>query len=209
MELLHGRSPGARSGRGHLTISLRTVGQLFNSFDPSPFYEKDLDVHAEQFLVSWVQELPADTPLKLTLQLREWPRGADPRAWIEEAVHHYFEERARLTRAERGQLLRQGRTSLAIGMAFLATCLLLAELLAGLRPAMFGDVLRESLTIGGWVAMWRPLQIYLYDWWPLRRQEEVYRRMSRMPVELRVPVRSIGGERARPRAAHAGAAIAS
>ena len=25
--------------------------------------------------------------------------------------------------------------------------------------------------IGGWVALWRPLEIFLYDWWPIRRKQ--------------------------------------
>ena len=45
---------------------------------------------------------------------------------------------------------------------------------------------RESLTIAGWVAMWRPMQIFLYDWWPLRHLGKIYENLSRMPVELRL-----------------------
>jgi hypothetical protein len=45
---------------------------------------------------------------------------------------------------------------------------------------------RESLTIAGWVAMWRPMQIFLYDWWPLRHLGKIYEMLSRMPVELRL-----------------------
>ena len=48
----------------------------------------------------------------------------------------------------------------------------------------WAGVLRESLTIAGWVAMWRPTQLYLYDWWPLRRKQRVYTKLSRMPVEV-------------------------
>ena len=38
--------------------------------------------------------------------------------------------------------------------------------------------------IAGWVAMWRPMQIYLYDWWPLLRRSRTYAKLSQMPVEL-------------------------
>jgi len=48
-------------------------------------------------------------------------------------------------------------------------------------------IVRESLTIGGWAAMWRPLEIYLYDWWPLRDERRVLERLSRMKVRLVVP----------------------
>ena len=56
-----------------------------------------------------------------------------------------------------------------------------------LLPAgVMASLLRESFLVAGWVAMWRPMQIYLYDWWPLRQQALLYRRMSRMPVTLLV-----------------------
>ena len=170
--------PGSHDGRGHLRLSLRTSSQLFNSFDPSPFYEKDLDDDAEQFLVSWARELHPRADLRLTVYLKEPPAEAQPERWLVQAVHHHFGERMKLTRAELRSLLRQGRVSLVIGVAFLVAMELLAS--------VSGGVLREGLTIAGWVAMWRPLEIYLYDWWPLRQQVRLYGRMSRMPVELRL-----------------------
>lgn len=171
---------------GHLRISLRNVRQLFNSMDPSPFYERDLDDNAERYLVSWVQETHRDEPLKLTLHLDEIPpEGMDlALKSITESIHHYFAERERLTHLEFRRLLRQGRTSLAIGVTFLVACLGAAEILATTTQGVFPGLLRESLTIAGWVAMWRPLEIYLYEWWPVRRQAQMFHRMSLMPVEL-------------------------
>jgi len=39
------------------------------------------------------------------------------------------------------------------------------------------------------VAMWRPMEIYLYDWWPLRRRSKIFAKLSHMPVEV-VPKRN-------------------
>jgi hypothetical protein len=33
--------------------------------------------------------------------------------------------------------------------------------------------------------MWRPMQIYLYDWWPVRRRGKLYRKLARMHVDVR------------------------
>jgi hypothetical protein len=46
-------------------------------------------------------------------------------------------------------------------------------------------VLRESLFIGGWVAMWRPIEIFLYDWWPIRAEARRFDRLAAMPVAIR------------------------
>ena len=171
---------------GHLRLSLRNSNQLFNSFDPSPFYEKDLEDDAEQFLISWARELHPHAELRLTLYLKEPPVEPQPERWLVQAIHHHFHERLRLTRAELRGLLRQGRYSLAVGVTFLALCVALAQFVGTLGSGVTPQLFREGLMIVGWVAMWRPLEIYLYDWWPLLQMQRLYGRMSRMPVELRV-----------------------
>jgi hypothetical protein len=166
-----------------IKLKLRDVSQLFNSMDPSPFIEKDLDERAEEFIVSWAHEFPFNSPLKLRVYLDQWP-AEDPQELIRKAVHHYFAYRAKLTELEFRRLMKQGRTSLLIGVAFLVACLAVGRTLLAAEAGTWASVLRESLTIAGWVAMWRPIQIYFYDWWPLRQRGRVYRKLSHMPVEI-------------------------
>ena len=42
-----------------------------------------------------------------------------------------------------------------------------------LKSSRVGEILRGSLTIGGWVSMWRPLEIFLYDWSPPTSQSKL------------------------------------
>ena len=171
-------------GRPHtISLKVRDTSQLFNSMDPSPFIEKDLDDDAEEFIVSWAQEFSPDAPLNLRIYLNQWP-AEDPKELIRTAVRNHFAHRAEITDLEFKRLLKQGRTSLFIGLLFLAACLLLSKLLLGHEEGTWAAVIRESLTIAGWVAMWRPMQIYLYDWWPLLRRSRIYDKLSQMPVEV-------------------------
>ena len=41
-----------------IEISLSRLSQLFNSFDPSPFHERDLDPDAEEYIVGSAEEVP-------------------------------------------------------------------------------------------------------------------------------------------------------
>ena len=82
-------------------------------------------------------------------------------------------------------LMKQGRLSLAIGLVFLAVCFLTGELLSSLGTSAALRLARESLMIAGTVAMWRPMEIYLYSWWPLRRRGQIYEKLSRMAVEVK------------------------
>jgi hypothetical protein len=60
-----------------------------------------------------------------------------------------------------------------------------SHVLVGRASGTFLSVARESLTIAGWVAMWQPMEIFLYQWWPLRRRGRIFEKMSRMKVEVR------------------------
>lgn len=154
--------------------------------DPSPFIERGLDHDAEEFIVSWAHELPADTPLKLRIDLDERP-AENPGEIIRQAIHNHFAHRTHIADMEFRRLMRQGRTSLLIGVAFLSSCLIVTQTVLSGEAGTWATVLRESLTIAGWVAMWRPMQIYLYDWWPLRQRSRVYAKLSRMSVEVVKP----------------------
>jgi len=166
-----------------IKLKLRDLSQLFNSMDPSPFIEKDLDDDAEEFIVSWAEEFSPHARVKLRIYLEQWPEE-DPTEMIRQAIHNYFTHRAELTNLEFKHLMKQGRTTLLIGLSFLAACLAISETLLRGEAGTWVVVLRESLTIAGWVAMWRPMQIYLYDWWPLHRRGRIYTKLSHMPVEV-------------------------
>lgn len=166
-----------------IEITLSGVEQLFNTLDPSPFHEKDLDADAEDYIVGAARELPAHEPFKLILYLpagrAEIPAASDLAA----SIRNYFEYRKQTAARDLRLLLRQGRTALAIGVTFLGACLLLREILIATHGTI-ERVFAESLLIAGWVAMWRPLEIFLYEWWPLRGTGRVYAKLSAMEIEI-------------------------
>lgn len=166
-----------------IRLRLRELAQLFNSMDPSPFVDRDLDADAEEFIMSWARELPADPDLELVIELT-LPAAVDRIAGVEDAVRRYFATRAAIKRLEFGQLMRRGRLSLAVGTVFLAVCLLLGQLVARSSLGAVADIVREGLTIAGWVALWRPLEIYLYDWWPLYEERGRLDRLAKIHVRI-------------------------
>jgi len=71
---------------------------------------------------------------------------------------------------------------------FLAISIVVGGLLKrALAGREVGELLRESLLIGGWVAMWRPLEIFLYNWWPILDEARLFDRLSAMPVRVDYP----------------------
>jgi hypothetical protein len=166
-----------------IEMRLNELSQLFNSMDPTPFRNKDLDRDAEEFIECRALEFPQVSRFHLTVHLNRMP-PEDPSEWVAESIRNHFTYKADLTRRMVGILLREGQTSLLIGIAFLSACLLLADLLTPLAGGTFLRILRESLTIGGWVAMWRPMQIFLYEWWPLMRRSRTYHNLGLAQVRV-------------------------
>lgn len=168
----------------HLELRVRELGQLFNSLDPTPFLNKDLDREAEAFIETWAMGYSTDSRLHITVHLAQQPAEGDPGALVAEAIHNFFHYKAGLARGELKLLLKRGRYSLLIGLAFVTVCLLLADAIARPGAGTAATIARESLTIVGWVAMWRPLQIFLYDWWPLVRRIRIYKALQQAHVRV-------------------------
>jgi len=168
-----------------IKVHVGELTQLFNSIDPSPFREKDLDPAAEEFIVEWAREAPRGKALALVIHLDRQPESRIEAAQTCDAVHAYFRTRAAATRAKLRLLFRNGRISLIIGIVCLAASVGLGSLIEQrLTEFAGGTLLGESLLIGGWVAMWRPLEIFLYDWWPIRAEARLFDRLAKAPVRI-------------------------
>lgn len=169
---------------GVIEVRVAELRQLFNSIDPSPFRERDLDPRAEAFIVEWARELPPHAPLALLVHLERACGPEDESAMLGEAIHEYFAQRALGSRRQLRELFRRGRISLAIAVVFLAVALAASDLIGSISERRFAALFREGLLIGGWVAMWRPLEVFLYDWWPIRAEARLSERLSTMPVSI-------------------------
>jgi hypothetical protein len=175
-----------REGETHLVeIKLNHLRQLFNSLDPSPFLERDLDEKAEQYIVASVSEFPLATSIKLVFYL---PQSDQQEAMeiLPEALHHYFNYCQQGEQRRLRATWRQGRTTLVIGLSFLFVCVSLSQLVSRLGNGTLFDFLEEGLLISGWVALWRPVEIFLYQWWPISHQQKIFGKLTQIPIEIRL-----------------------
>jgi len=170
---------------GSIELHLRDWNQLFESLDPSPFHEKDLDRNAEEYILGSVKELHARSPTALIIYVDQPADTTVEGQFVEDAIRVHFARRALFLRRDLKQLLRRGVISLVIGLTFLATVFLIAQLVVQLLgEGGLAALLREGLIIIGWVAMWRPLEIFLYDWWPVFGAQRMHERLSQIQVRI-------------------------
>ena len=169
-----------------IEVRVDEASQLFNTLDPFPFRERDLDTDAEEYLVSSARELPANDAIRIVVHLPEAETRTDKAKEVGLALKRYFGYRADTISHELKELFRTGRVSLAIGLAVLGICVIAGRLaVRELGASGLGPFIEESLIILGWVANWRPIEIFLYAWWPVVRRRNLYRRLAAATVELR------------------------
>jgi len=166
-----------------IELKLRDLDQFFNNLDPSPFHEKDLDDEAERYIVGLVRSFRLSTRLKLVFYVPPAYHVEASRV-LPTAVEYYFDFRAAMAQRELQSLRYEGGLALIMGLVFLAACIGLRSLLGLWSDGAAALFVGEGLMIIGWVAMWRPVQIFLYDWWALVRMRRVYEKIRDMTLEI-------------------------
>jgi len=79
---------------------------------------------------------------------------------------------------------RYGRVSLLIGLSFLTIALIARQLVSSLENHLLAQLFADALLIIGWVAMWEPITVLLYELWPIMQQKKTYEKISRMEIDI-------------------------
>jgi len=171
-------------GRVLIEIKLTSIIQLFNSFDPAPFYEKEIDTEAEHYIVDTVEDFPAKTKFLIHIYLPPSLVGSPEANKIIPAIHNHFQYKMLVADRKFRAKFRFGRWSLLIGLSFLAIAITASELIATMTTSLLPQLLSYSLVIIGWAAMWEPVTVLLYELWPIIRMKKVYAKISTMEIEI-------------------------
>jgi hypothetical protein len=174
-------------GRWCIDITVAHSRQLFDFRDPAPFRERDLDEDAVDYLLGAAQEIPGKHPLKIVMTISNEPEPRLPPDAIVDAVRTHFAYELEKIQRRLREHMHRGQVSLVVGLTVLVAFLTLAELASSLASGPLREILHEGLVITGWVAMWRPLELLLYDWRPMVDQRRHVARLLEAPVSVRYP----------------------
>jgi hypothetical protein len=177
---------GARRGGTTATVRVhvRSLAQLFNSLDPSPFWDRDLDPTAAEFIEDEFREKLSAHTWHLDVHTLE---EAAPAADVQAAVEHYYERLAASARLKLRENLRVTELALIGGVAIFLACMTTRQLLSGLVVGV-PRFLNEGLIILAWLALWRPTEALVYGWVPLYRKRRLYQRLAGIRVTVRSEV---------------------
>jgi hypothetical protein len=171
-------------GKVLIEVKLSSIMQLYNSFDPAPFHEKELDTDAEKYIIETIKDLPAKTDLKLVIYLPPELSGSEGAKTLGSAIHNHFRYRTMVAERNFRRHFRYGRISLVIGLSFLAIALIARQMVSHISTQFLAQFFADALLVLGWVAMWEPITVLLYQLWPIIQTKKVYEKASTMEIEV-------------------------
>jgi hypothetical protein len=165
--------------RGLITLRVSDAARLFATDPLVEDAAKGLASPVADQLLARAKDVSA----KLGIALRVEVPGAP--AELEAKLRAAFALAAAEERMRLSELFRWGRRALVLGLAVMVSCLTIAihgqEVLPGLA---LPTVVKEAAKIIGWVAMWKPMEIFLYDWMPIQRRRRVFERLAAARIEV-------------------------
>lgn len=164
---------------------MKSAQQLFDARDPAPFRERDLDDDFVEYIVSAVREFSISSSLKVVIYVEESESSDLPKDSIREAIRSYFGYRIDLQRGDLKNFMKRAQLYLLIGLVILVGCISLAQSLSLPSPPGPLGILREGIVIFGWVSIWKPIELVLFDWYPLFEKLRFYKKLLGTEIDIR------------------------
>jgi len=169
------------SASATVSIHVRNLAQMFNSLDPSPFWDRDLDGDAAKFIEEEFSEKLSAGVWHLHVHAAD---GASLASDLQAAVEHYYERLANSARLRLRDQMRMARLALLGGFGIFLLSMSARGFLKGTLHEV-PQMLDEGLIILAWLALWRPAEMLAYEWVPLVRTRRLYQRLAGIRVQVR------------------------
>ena len=171
-------------GKHWIEVRVKDSQRLFDHRDPAPFREKELDERFVEYIYSSAREFSITTPLKIIIYIEENESESVTSATIREAIQSHFSYQIELQAGNLKQFWKRAQFFLLIGILVLIVCLGSAQsLTVPLKPGLIG-IFRDGLIIFGWVSVWKPIEVILFDWYPPFERLRFYKKMRLTEMDI-------------------------
>lgn len=171
-------------GKPLVEVRVKNPLQLFDARDPAPFRERDLDDDFLEYIVASAKEFSFSTPIKIAIYVED-PESKDLNtSSTREAIQSYLSYRIEIQRGELKAFMRRAQFFLLIGLTILITCISVAQSLLVPSPPGYLGILREGIVIFGWVSIWKPIELILFDWFPLYEKIKLYEKLLKTDINI-------------------------
>lgn len=169
-----------------IEVKVNSIAQLFDARDPAPFRTRDLDDDFVEYVIASADELSVSRNLEIIIHVDEPQQHALDAVMISDSIHSFFQYQIDLKRLQLAKLFKMSRLFLFLGSICLVACLFLARFLEANfdETSPYRTILREGVIIFGWVSLWKPFELILFDWYPLYDRMRLLRQLARSEIRV-------------------------
>ena len=137
----------------------------------------------EEFIIEEAEKLQLHSEIYITIQVPDGQSFLVKE--LTSIIHRHFETRSEKANQQIQIALKLGLRTLLIGFAFLIIMFLLTRIIMNILPeSALLITLKELFIILGWVALWRPAELLLYEWRPYKRNAKLCNRIANCKVHV-------------------------
>jgi hypothetical protein len=170
-----------KSDKTDIEIVIKDEKAIYQQFGYSSIIERDINKEFESYIISCIKNYSLDKALKLKICVFNNKENPDIDN-LDKCIHKHFLLRAREMDLYLKQQFQQWVINSIIGVLFLVLCLILVQVLEAFSYINFIKIIKESLLIIGWVALWEPVTFILFNWRAMKRDRLYYKKMCSMPI---------------------------
>jgi hypothetical protein len=167
-----------------IEIAIAKLEDFFDPYDPSTFYERDVNPYICHKIMEQIIIFPKDMKVRFLVHLPKKLRRLDVEAKLFNALRHHFEYELLDSDLHLQRRIQKGKMTFAVASMIFILAQSGSFLLKEYATFMPLRVLAEGLYIGGWVTMWHPIQTLLYEWLPLYENKRTYRRLISLDIKF-------------------------
>ena len=172
-------------GKHLIEVRVKNPLQLFDARDPAPFRERDLDDDFIEYIMAAVREFSISSPIKIVIYVESKEAKDLPSDSIRDAIQSYLAYQIDLQKSNLKSFMKRAQLFLLIGLFVLVACISVAQGLAIPDPPGSVGIFREGIIIFGWVSMWKPIELILFDWYPLFEKLRYYKKLLVTEIEIK------------------------
>lgn len=165
----------------NISINVKNAKDMFEQFGYRSNNGCTLKNEFERFIFNSIRNYPLNKKLRLLIQVQNSKNEANT-GELEEIIHTHFYYRAKEADLFLKQQFKQWVINMVIGILFLILCLILVEVLNPFTYINFVNIVKESLLIIGWVALWEPVTFILFGWRSIKANTLYYRKICTTPI---------------------------
>ncbi len=176
-----------------VTLSLKTVDHLFIAPEVNPFSDVEMELLGQPALLRVMKKLEPGFfrrggKIRLTILLPPDQITPDLQKQVDAALHRFCQTHITDNRLRIRQTIWVGLRALLPGLLFLGVSMGLSSMFSSQVLTFISEgvnnLLAEGFVVIGWIALWNPVQSFLYDWVPFWRANQIYRYMMTMDIRF-------------------------